>query len=279
MSELTDKVLNELRDKDVRPVPAWRFVLNSALTWIGFGLFVLLGAQSVSIILFLLSDNDWSELGYFRGGPIGYAFTVLPYVWVAALVLLVTIAYLEFRKTKGGYRYRSFAVIGAVVALSMVAGVSLHSAGLGKRADAMFENHLPQYRRVVPRGIQIWDRPQAGRLVGEIENLGEDGSFDLVTPSGESWTVHPGKDHGGRMPPAFREGEPVRVVGEPSGDGGFDAKAVLPWGPGIEPSQRMHQLRHNGNLEESTDPARNTGEGQSRPSVHPAQPLGRQISQ
>jgi len=202
-------------------------------------------------------------------------FTVLPYVWLAALAVLTVVAYLDFRKTKGGYRFRPFMVVGSVIAISMVAGVGLHLVGMGKRADAMFEVRLPQYRLMVPRGIQIWDNPQAGRLVGSVENLREDGSFDLIAPDGESWTVHIESGRDGKMLPMMEDGVPVRVVGEPDERGEITAKAVLPWGPGLESRPGRHLPQRNTDMEDSVYPARIIGERQSRPSVHPAEPFSR----
>ncbi len=272
MSNLTNKVLDEIRSKHVKPVPAWRFILRSVLAWVGFVLFVFLGAQAVSIILFLLSDHDWTDLVYFRGGRLGYFFIALPYLWVIALIALIVVAYLDFKKTKSGYRYRPLLVVGVVIAVSLLAGAGLHAVGMGKRADAMLEGHLPHYRTMAPRGVQIWDNPAHGRLMGQIEKIHEDGTIDLKSPRGEEWSVvvEPGMIE--RFGQNVQESIQVRVIGQPIGPGEFKAKAILPWRPSSKQRLKLHLNQNNLNREELLRRVRSTGERSTRPPVHPVAP-------
>jgi len=273
MTNLANKVLDELRDQDVRPVPAWRFVMQSVVAWIGFAILMIFGAQAVSIILFLLSDHDWTELAHFRGGPLGYLFVALPYVWILAMVALTVAAYLDFKKTKGGFRYRPLVVVGVVLGVSLLAGFGLHAMGMGKRADALLERQVPLYRQMAPRGQQIWDKPAQGRLVGEIERISEDGTkIELRTPAGEKWSVSTESVPGQRLLEQLKEGAQVRVVGQPQQGGEFKARMILPWEPGPKQRLKWRLNRRDLNREEMLQQARSTGERSMRPPVHPVAP-------
>ncbi|MFH1047679.1 MAG: hypothetical protein V1738_05225 [Patescibacteria group bacterium] len=280
MTKLTDKVLDELRSKDVRPVPAWRFLLRSLAAWFGFIVLVLLGAHTVSVILFLLTDHDWTELAYFRGGRLWYVFTAIPYVWFVSLFALVVVAYLDFKKTKGGYRYQPLMVVGLVIAVSLLAGTGLYAVGLGQRADELFERRLPSYRQMAPRGFQMWNHPQEGLLVGQIERINDDGTFEMVAPGGQAWSITVEREIPEPIRQQIQVGTPVRVIGSPSDIGQFKAQVVLPWKRGGQgPKPEWHLNQRNWEAEEILTPARSTGERSMRPPVHQVAPTNQPNNQ
>ena len=120
MGKISDKILKEIDRRGVEPSPAWRFTLEAVLMWIGLMVFLASGALSVSVIISLIADSDWSGLRHFRGGPAGFVFMSLPYLWLALAALLTVVAYIDFRRTRDGYRYGTAVVIGVAIALSAV---------------------------------------------------------------------------------------------------------------------------------------------------------------
>ncbi len=268
MTNLSGKVLHEIQSKNVKPIPAWRFLLKSFVAWCGFVLLVFFGAQAVSIILFLLSDHDWTELMQFPGGRIGYFFIVMPYLWLLALIVLTIAAYLDLKKTRGGHRYRPLIVILVIIGVSLFAGIGLHAMGMGKRADAMIEGGVPKYRQMAPRGMNIWDQPQHGRMIGVVEGSDEDGNLLLRIPSGEVKMIKVDSSVLRRIKQFVEQGGSIRVMGQPTPEGHFKAKAIMPWKKGIQ-----HDLRHklylrNKVQEETLQRARSIGEGSMRLPVH-----------
>jgi len=272
MTNLSNKVLDELRDKDVKPVPAWRFLLQSFVAWCGFVVFVFFGAQAVSIILFLLSDHDWTELAQFRGGRLGYFFIAVPYLWLLALIVLIVVAYLDFKKTKGGYRYRPLIVVSVVIGVSLFAGIGLHAMGMGKRADALLEGKLPMYRQMAPRGMHIWNQPRHGRMIGVVEGVDSDGNVLLRTPDDQVKKIDVEPAAAEKIERYIESNASIRVMGEPKPDGGFKAKAIMPWKKGQQHDLRLRLHMRNKVREEILQRARSTGERSMRPPVHPVAP-------
>lgn len=282
MGNISDNIIEEIDRRKVEQVPGWRFTLNALFAWVGFVLLTLLGAHAVSVILYLITGQDWTGLGHLRGGWFVYAFSVLPYVWVAALILLVTIAYLDFRRTRAGYRHRPVAVVASVLAVSLLAGVGLHAVGLGERTDELLEGRVPSYRRVVLRGFDVWNLPSEGRLIGRVESVGEGGQIEILSPSGDSWVVIVDESCGGMPMGEICEGCPLRVIGRSLEDGTFDAEIILPWGPGSKSlhlpprpagtSPGMHLPYEDRGVEEDGHKTRIISERAKRPLVHPAGP-------
>lgn len=263
MTGIANKVLDRMRRDEVRPLPSWRFTLHSVVTWIGFAVFALLGAHAVSVVLFLLSEHDWTELANFRGGPVWYALHAVPTVWLLLLVALLAGAYLDFRHTREGYRYRSFAVIGGLVAFSLLAGGTLHAVGVGRLTDRGLARRVPQYRQVAPRGLEIWDRPEEGRLVGMYVGE-EDGRLVVRGPDGREWLV---ELRDGMQVESLEPGMMLRVIGYPSDVGTVSAVQVMPFRPGL---MRGGRPKPDGCArEEFSCPWRSNGERSMRPPVHP----------
>lgn len=239
MVSISKKVLGQIKRKQTQPLPAWRFTLQSLVTWLGFLVFVGLGSLAVSVVLFLVTAHDYTQIAMFRGGPFGYWLRALPFLWLLVLSLLLLAAYLDFRRTETGYRYRSFAVIGGLVAVSLLGGYGLHAAGLGQRTDAKLAKYLPRYRQLAPRGQDLWHQPELGMMVGQVTAVEPPDQLEVKCHMGEQWRVRLPASYTGPLPEV---GDRLRVFGEPAdvrlprpGDPlpEFTAETVLPWQPGL----------------------------------------------
>ena len=229
MVNIGKKVMDKLKKRGTKPLPAWRFVLTNLFTWLGFIFFVFLGAHAVGVMLHLLSGHDWSRLEHFRGGPAIYVMTAVPYLWLVLLSLLLVAAYLDFRRTKSGYRYRAFAVIAGLVAFSALSGFGLYAAGFGQKIDDSLARHLPMYRGMAPKGIEMWNLPEKGKLIGQVEAVSDDNILLLRDPGGEHWSVTSDED----LPPEAVTGSRVLLIGKTAPGKNFKAEKVMQWSPGF----------------------------------------------
>ncbi|MEA3249937.1 MAG: hypothetical protein U9Q03_06335 [Patescibacteria group bacterium] len=262
MGKISDKILNEIDKRGVQQTPAWRFTLSSVLMWFGLAFFLVFGSLSVSVMLTLLADNDWTGLEHFRGGPPGFIFSVVPYVWIVLATLLLAAAYFDFRKTKHGYRYRTPIIVGGAVLMSVMLGSALHAAGIGNRADMMLADRMPHYRQAVVRGSQLWNEPEDGRLMGRVESVVSESELEVNDMDGERWNV---RVRGVRSRIQIEEGVRIRAIGEVTGEGEFSADRILPWQP-----KRLMQPRHMPYGINPASAAYNKQERSKRPMVHPA---------
>jgi hypothetical protein len=191
------------------------------------------------VIIFLLSDHDWSGLEYYRGGLFGYMFSVIPYLWLVVLFLLIIAAYGDFRKTKDGYRYGSFWVVGGVIALSFIFGFGFYAMGVGRITDELLAEKMPPYRKMVINGHQMWNRPHEGYLFGKVIVI-EPGYLFLVTPDKSEWRVRPVGQEASLFMQKIDIDSMVRCIGKSNRNNIFDAEIIMPW------QTRMHLYRSNG---------------------------------
>jgi hypothetical protein len=276
MNSISQKVIGKLKQKQAQPLPAWQFTLRSLVTWLGFLVFVGLGSLAVSVMLFLVTAQEYTRLAMFRGGPLGYWLRALPLLWLFVVLLLLVAAYFDFRRTESGYRYRSFVVIGALVAISLLGGFGLHAAGVGQRTDAKLEKFLPRYRQFAPHGKDVWHRPESGMLVGQVTGIEPPDLLEMRFPREMHGRVRLPASFTGPLPEI---GDRLRIFGDPISiqDIGsdrrlpeIDAETVLPWKPGLF---RGPKPGANCEREEGACDLRSKGERSKRPLGAPGRHL------
>jgi hypothetical protein len=263
MGDVSEKILKEIDERGIEQVPAWRFTMSSVLMWVGLAFFMLFGSLSVSVMLALLSDNDWSGMKYYHAGPLAFVFSVVPYAWLGLLVLLIVAAYADFRRTEGGHRYRTIVVVLGAVMVSLLAGGVMHAAGVGSRADQVLEERVRFYDRAVVRGAHLWNKPEEGHMIGCIRSVSDSGVVELVDPSGRIWSVS--LDGLDSLSFSLSEGMHIRLLGQSDSSGVFRVEYVLPWRP-----MRRNAPRPAMDGIEKPCPAYNKQERSKRPQVHPA---------
>lgn len=228
MIDISKKTLEVIKKEEIKPKARWHFLLRNYVLWtIGvFSLFV--GSISVGIIIFLIKDQDWSVYRMSSQIFLGQIFLVLPYFWVVIILIFGLIAYYNVRHTREGYRYSAYMVVLISVGFSLFFGSILYAVGLGEKIDETFYVNLPPYRSVIMHKIDMWQKPEAGRLIGVISGFKSNNEFVLESVEGIFWTV--------KIPDDFfkerielKKGSIIGLIGRKESGDYFVAKDIRPW--------------------------------------------------
>ena len=227
--EFAKNIMDQVADRRLTPRPRWAFLLADAVLWSAAALTTALGALAVAVVIFILTDHDWDIYRYLDRGPIEHFFVSLPYFWIAFLLLFALLARYNFRHTRRGYRYETWAVAAGSVAASLVVGGVMYAAGLGQELHEYFSEALPLYERLVYTKNDIWIFPEKGLLSGLIDGLDDDHGFTLIDFRGREWRVLNGPNivWERNLQPAV--GLRVKLIGVQDGAGVFTAEIVRPW--------------------------------------------------
>ncbi len=224
MTTTSEKILKTIKEAKVKPQPKWKFLVKNWSFWIMFGLSLLVGALSFSVMLDLIICHDWDIYFYLHKTFLQYVLLSLPYVWIILLILFLGVAYFHFTHIRGWYRHRVYLVVSASVFLSIICGIFFFFAGFGKTIDRIATRNLPIYGRVKINKENLWNHPEEGLLSGKIIQLENENEFILEDFFGRKWSVlDSGVGLGVRN---IGIGEEVEMIGFREGIDRFVAKNI-----------------------------------------------------
>lgn len=229
MSAKADEILKCIRENKIKPCSKWKFLLKNYLFWSLFGLSTLIGAMAVSVIFFILTNNDWDIYRYLGKSFLSYILILMPYFWIVVLIFLTGTAYFNYRCTRKGYLFNPYGVIFTSIFISIILGGALFGFGMGEKVEDIFTRNIPYYAGVNMQKKIIWNNPEKGLLAGEIIEIRNENSFSLKDLSYERWEVE-GDDIRWRDNRVRKVGQNVKIIGKIKDKNIFIAVEVRPWG-------------------------------------------------
>ncbi|MEI6288746.1 MAG: hypothetical protein WCP18_04240 [bacterium] len=240
-TDFSQKIMSAIKDEKITLIPRWRFLAKDSIFWFGFLLCATIGGLAFSVVLFVLTNNDWEIYDKAESNLFVFFFETLPYFWLIILVLFLAVAYFNLRHTKSGYHYHLLFVLGAVILASIFLGAIFCVFGMNHDLENVFRSQLPFYDVVASQKEAIWNRPEKGILSGyiaeldkneKIEKVSSSVSFDLQDASGRIWHVILVTSTVLRQK-FFEDGSRVKIVGSQIGSDSFQADEVRPWPVGL----------------------------------------------
>ena len=223
-------ILEKLKAK--KPKARWHFLLKNYAVWVSGALALLIGAASVSVIIYLASYNDFAIRQDIDKSLGEMLLLTLPYFWFIFLGLFVFIVYYNLKHTKTGYRYS----IGLIVAVAVIASIFLggifYAAGLGQELDEILGRKAPLYGEMFNPQVDFWSNPEEGRLIGIVASQLDDGRFILIDKNQHEWEVRVEGDDDFIAAPLSLSGKPLRLIGQKKSEDAFEAFKILPMMPG-----------------------------------------------
>lgn len=221
MNNLTEKVFAII--KNTKPESKWKFKLKDQVIWLAGFLFVLIGSLAAAVVMYMIANNDWSLSSQIAPSKWQFMLQSLPIYWLLTIILLIFIAYYNFRHTSVGYRYQLLAIVLASVLASIIFGGLFYYLGFGHIIDHTFAERIPIYERFASPRRAMWISPENGRLAGKVMVI-RSADFDLIDFHNNLWLIEP------VMAGEFlKEGEIVRMIGQKIGDGQFRADRIMPF--------------------------------------------------
>jgi hypothetical protein len=228
-SEMTlqKRVLDRIRERNLRPTPKGVFQLRDFMTWFLLGVFVAALSVGFGMILFMVRGTDYGlfeKLGLSSSQKLAYS---IPYFWILATLVLAGIAFINYRNTRGGYRIagRRFALYAAIVAAGL--GTLVYALNFTSYVDRAAAENIPLYNAVNPLNTNVWLDPEHGLLSGTVRSKDSDDKFTLRDANSVLWTV---TGDGISKPDGFQfhAGDRIKIIGTMTGEDEFRAIEIGP---------------------------------------------------
>ena len=225
--KFNESLLQKIKEKKIKPLPRWRFLLRNSVIWSFGALSLVFGALSVSLIIYLQQFNELAVYQQMNAEALDMIAAVVPLFWFITLAVFVVAIYFNVKKTNKGYRYRPLYILVLSLVLSLLLGFSFHLMGLGEKMDDWLAQRAPYYDRVMSPHLHYWSDPERGRLIGMVSSDVVNNNFTLTSPDQGEWQVffESNKDE---PLPLIKQGAPVRCLGHKIAEGTFIARKILP---------------------------------------------------
>jgi heme/copper-type cytochrome/quinol oxidase subunit 2 len=235
-----DKIIELIREKEMKPIARWRFTIKNSLAWMAFIVALIFGALAFSIILFAIQQMDFNLTAHMSHSLFELMLVLVPFLWIISLIVFMVIAIFSIKNSRKGYKFTSLSLIGFCTALSILTGTLFFISGGASWLENAFATSVKQYESVEERKTKVWSMPDEGYLSGTILSVGET-TFEIEDFNGKSWTI---EYREADIVPSISiiDGEKIKMTGMMTSDDTFKADKIRPWG-GFQ--HRYHGGRKN----------------------------------
>ncbi len=229
MENFSDKVLETIKQKDIKPRPKWYFLARDFTLWFLVILTTFLGGLAFSLILLFLR---FQQLGLNYPRPLGkldWLLASIPYAWLIVFFLLISVIYFNLKHFRKSYKYPAYVLIIASLLGSVIIGFITVGFDGHRQMNEEFSRRLPFYGPVFDARLNSWDHPNNGALSGRVESLGA-GGFILNDLHGHKWQIiFNQQDNFSKKTQEIKINQRVIINGQIVDQGIFLAEEVLPW--------------------------------------------------
>jgi hypothetical protein len=243
------------------PKPRWHFLFKEVLIWLFGILSLFIGAAAVAVMIYFFKNSDLMMHAQLGHSLIGYLILSLPYFWLVFLSLFLWILFYNIKHSKKGYHYSVYLIALVTIFASIIFGFAFAFFGMGQKIDDVLAQKAPLYDRVFNPHVDMWSQADEGRLAGLVIDRPDEDHFILLDRDSGEWYITRISDVNIDNS-LIIVGQPLRVMGEVTGNHEFRADQIFPLRPGREFFKR---LKPNDKMLLSTDfknmPAKNFGPG------------------
>ncbi len=224
----SDKLINKMKDQNIRPLPRWRFVMRENLVWSLLLLSVIFGSLAFSVILFSIQQIEFNLVTHITHSKFEFFMGLLPFLWIAFLLVFLVLGVIGMRNSKKGYKFSPLRITIINAAFSILLGTMLFIGGGAGWLEHVFAMEVTAYESVNEKKIKLWSMPEEGYLSGTIKKVDES-SIRLIDFNDQTWDI----DYGNAFiaPSVLMEArETIKITGEMTSDHTFRASEIRPWG-------------------------------------------------
>lgn len=183
-------ILETIKEKKIEPKAKWTFLLKDYVVWALGLLSLLLGSVAVSVIIYMISNNDWDIYTELSGSLAEFILLTIPYFWIVFLLIFLFVINYNIKHTKKGYKFSLPLIFSASIFISVLLGALFFYAGLGRAIDDVLGENVSFYDTIINPRVRMWNNPKAGRLIGVIIEKVSDNEFYLHDMREERWLIN-----------------------------------------------------------------------------------------
>ena len=241
---LSEKILEKIKEKNITPKPKWTFLLKDYSIWLLSVGSLIIGSLAVSVIIFLVRNDDWDVYKHINDSLGQFILLTLPYFWIIFLIIFILAANYNIKHTKKGYKYELHTLVFSGVAISLLLGVFLHNFGVGHAIDKILTHKMPVYTKVIQGKHGRWADPEKGLLAGQIIKIENKDKFKLKDLKENTWVIVKTDNTFVKMV-EIKIDERVRIIGAKQGDNVFQAIQIMSAGKRFDGERRMFRPPHH----------------------------------
>ncbi len=222
------KIIERIRQEEIRPIPKWVFTSKNVIIWLAFLLSIFIGSAAFSIVLFAIQQTDFDLISHMSHSRLEWFLGLLPFFWIITLVVFIVISTFSMYHSKRGYKLPWSRLVGGSVALSILLGSLFFIGGGAGKLEKAFAIRVALYESLEHKKKKIWMSPEDGYLSGTIQSV-QDSIIQLIDFDSRHWQVD---FHDAFIPPVvyLENGEAIKLIGNINGENSFKAEEVRPWG-------------------------------------------------
>lgn len=186
---LKDSILKDIEEKNLCPRSKLFFMCKECLVWVFWGLSVVVGALSVAVTMFVMSYQQYALYEATHENFFTFVVGALPYLWFGIFFIMAVLAVTNLRKTKRGYKYTTWQILGSSLILSLAGGAALQLFGVGYSLDHMLGEEIKMYMSQEKAEKKLWLEPEDGRLLG-IQTSSATSTIVFMDELGRQWSVN-----------------------------------------------------------------------------------------
>ncbi len=162
--------------------------LTEIIKWFFVFISCLVSSLSLSLIIFLSVNNEWSVAKYYSNSTLDFFLTTFPFFYLLPVFSCLFIAILVFKFTKTGEAL-SFYKVSIFISFSIVLfSLIFFYTGLAKLTDSYAQN-FSFYEYSNKNRLELWQNPEFGLLSGEIGIITDLNDFLLVDFKNKVWII------------------------------------------------------------------------------------------
>jgi hypothetical protein len=192
MSALTQKTLQAIARRNIRPIPLWVTRCRNGGYWVGAIFLSFLSAVVNAVSLHSLFEIDWDAYIKADFTWLQIIGSGVPFFSVILLIVFLWAAVWVLQQTRRGYRYPMTLLVGVFLLSSVALGYFIEESPLDEPTERFFLSALPHVDTLpaglVPSAERQWARPERGLLGGTIVSSDAAG-LQLIDASEKLWTV------------------------------------------------------------------------------------------
>ncbi len=229
MKNIIDGTIAKIKLQGIVPVPRWKYLMKKYGIWSIFFLIVLLGSISFSVAFDMLRQLDWDLYRFAHQNAFVYALSLLPYFWIAVIVIFLVLSFFDLRKTDNGYKYGLLKMLLMPIGIMIMTGLLFTWLGVGGQLHARIAKDVPYYgQHMMMTKESQWMQPDKGFLSGSLTTVYTH-NLEMIDLNGKAWNIILDEKTLIKSAAVIEPGEKIKVIGSKKDAENFHAVEIRPW--------------------------------------------------